>query len=189
MKKEEIVTVDGAGTDLGNVTAVFADRESAEAAYNVLLEMGYPANAVTLAMSQNAFEKHFGDNVTIEDSTTIIAKDATIGSAIGGTVGAIAGLIAALGVSVVVPGVGLVVAGPVAGAVAGAGAGSIAGGLLGALANAGIPEAHASIVEKGVKKGHIAISFRPQSQTDILAIEQHWKANTGLESFVVLEEG
>ena len=108
------------------VTGLFRDRDSAERAYQAVIDRGYGRGDVDLVMSDETRALHFGstpDGRTTELGTKA-AEGAGIGGAIGGTVGAIAAAVAAVGTSIALPGLGLVIAGPVAAALAGAGAGA-----------------------------------------------------------------
>jgi hypothetical protein len=164
------------------VTGMFADRTSAESAYNSLRERGYSEDDINLIMSDEARKKHFSDMGDTEIGSKAL-EGAGTGSAIGGTVGAVAGVIAALGTSLVIPGLGLVIAGPIAAGLAGAGAGGLTGGLIGALVGSGIPEARAKLYESGVKKGNIVMGVRPRNEEDARSIEKNWRENKGEEVY------
>ncbi len=155
-------------------TVFFTDIESAEQAYNDLLEKGYTQEEVNLAMSDTTHKKHFLDKLEVKDSVSTVAEDAKTGGAIGAVAGATLAVLT-IGSSIVVPGLGLVLAGPFAAALAGAGAGGVSGSIIGALIGAGVPEAHAEIIETSVKKGKIVISFRPHNVSDIAFFERRWK--------------
>ena len=164
------------------LTGMFADRESAENAYNSLHERGYSKDDINLIMSDETRKKHFSDVEETEIGTKA-AEGAGKGSAIGGTVGAIVGVVAALGTSLVIPGLGLLVAGPLAAGFAGAGAGGIAGGVIGALVGSGIPEERAKIYESGVKDGRIVMGVNPRNDDDANHIENSWRENKGEEIY------
>ena len=159
------------------VTGMFPDRESADKAYNKLLEKGYTKDDINLIMSDDTRKRHFGehDRDTDKGMGSKVMEDAGKGSAIGGTVGAVVGVIAALGTSLVIPGLGLLVAGPIAAGLAGAGAGGITGGIIGALVGWGIPEDRAKMYEKGIKSGHIVIGVHPRTEDDVRFIEQTFR--------------
>ena len=165
------------------LTGMFADRESAENAYNSLHERGYSKDDINLIMSDETRKKHFSQDVTETEIGTKAAEGAGKGSAIGGTVGAIVGVIAALGTSLVIPGLGLLVAGPLAAGLAGAGAGGIAGGVIGALVGSGIPEERAKVYESGVKDGRIVMGVHPRNDEDANDIEKSWRENRGEEIY------
>ena len=165
------------------LTGMFADRESAEKAYNTLHERGYQKDDINLVMSDETRKKHFSDSVGETEIGTKAAEGAGKGSAIGITIGAIAGAIAAIGTTLAIPGLGLVIAGPIAAAVAGAGAGGVTGGLIGALVGAGIPEERARIYEKGVKDGHIVVGVHPRNDEDTTYLENNWKENRAVDIY------
>src|ERR1700761_3642184 len=131
------------------VTGMFRDKDSADRAYTSLQERGYANNDVHLIMSDDTRAKHFATEVKKTEIGTKAMEGAGTGSAIGGTIGAVAAAVAAIGTNLILPGLGLVVASPLAAAVAGAGAGGVAGGIVGALVGSGIPEARATLYEKG----------------------------------------
>ena len=162
------------------LTGMFADRESAERAYNALHERGYTNDDISMVMSDKTRKTHFADDGETEIGTKA-AEGAGKGSAIGGTVGAIAGIVAAIGTSVVIPGLGIAIAGPIAAGLAGAGAGGITGGIIGALVGSGIPEARAKLYESGIKKGNIVLGVHPRNDEDKSYIENNWRNNRGQE--------
>jgi hypothetical protein len=162
------------------LTGLFPDRDSAERAYQGVVERGYKQDDINLVMSDETREKHFG---SAEGRTTELgtkaAEGAGVGAGIGGTVGAIAAALAAVGTSIAVPGLGLVVAGPIAAALAGAGAGGAAGGLLGALIGWNIPEERVKEYESGIQQGGILMGLRPRSDDDAAHLEEHWRSANG----------
>ena len=162
------------------LTGMFADRESAERAYNALHERGYTNDDISMIMSDKTRKTHFADDGETEIGTKA-AEGAGKGSAIGGAVGAIAGIVAAIGTSIAIPGLGIVIAGPIAAGLAGAGAGGITGGIIGALVGNGIPEARAKLYESGIKKGNIVLGVHPRNDEDKNYIENNWRNNRGQE--------
>jgi hypothetical protein len=159
------------------LTGMFADRDSAERAYNTLGQRGYTKEEINLLMSDETRKKHFAHEDKKTELGNKAMEGAGKGSAIGGAVGAIAGVIAALGTNLVIPGLGLVIAGPIAAALAGAGAGGITGGLVGALVGAGIPEERAKVYESGVKNGKIVMGVNPKNEDDAAFFQNDWKQN------------
>jgi hypothetical protein len=171
--------VSSTGTTTTNrsvLTGMFADRDSAERAYNSLQARGYTNDDVDLVMTDEARKRHFGDTDT--ELGTKAMEGAGTGSAIGGTVGAIIGAVAAIGTSLLIPGLGIVVAGPIAAALAGAGAGGLTGGIIGALVGHGIPEERAVIYEEGLKNGHIVMGVRPRNEEDAAYLENEWRTTS-----------
>ena len=157
------------------LTGMFADRNSAETAYNSLTSRGYTNNDVDLMMSDDTRKRHFTNETTSTELGTKAMEGVGTGSAIGGTVGAIAGAIAAIGSTLLIPGLGIVVAGPIAAALAGAGAGGLTGGLIGGLVGHGIPEDRAKRYEQGLKDGRIVMNVRPRNEEDASYLQNEWK--------------
>lgn len=166
------------------MTGLFPDRDSAERAYQGVVDRGYSKDDVNLVMSDETRKRHFsGDAGTTTELGSKAAEGAGIGAGIGGTVGAIAAAIAAVGTSIALPGLGLVIAGPVAAALAGAGAGGAAGGLIGALIGWGIPEERVKQYETGIAQGGILMGVRPRSQEDADYLAKHWQDNRGADIY------
>ena len=168
-------------TNRSLVTGMFADRDSAERAYQSLHSKGYTKDDVHLIMSDNTRKKHFGTEVVKTELGSKAVEGMGTGSAIGGSLGAIAGAVAAIGTSLLIPGLGIVVAGPLAAALAGAGAGGVAGGVIGALVGAGIPKDRAVVYEKGVKDGHIVMGVHARNDDDATYFENDWRNNNATE--------
>jgi hypothetical protein len=163
------------------VTGMFRDKDSAERAYSSLRARGYSDNDTHVIMSDDTRKRHFANEVKKTEVGTKAMQGAGAGSAIGGAVGAIAGAVAAIGTTLLIPGLGVVVAGPLAAAVAGAGAGGVTGGLIGTLVGAGIPEARATLYEKGLKEGNIVIGVNAKNAEDADYFEKDWRANNVVE--------
>jgi hypothetical protein len=164
------------------VTGLFHDKESAEYAYQSLIERGYRKADVSLVMSDNTHKLHFSDDSSaVTELGNKAAQGVGIGGAIGGTLGAAVAAIAAMGTTLVLPGLGLIIAGPIAAALAGAGAGSVTGGLVGGLVGAGIPEERVIYYEEGLKKGGILMGVHPRSEEDAKYFEQQWQDNFGTQ--------
>lgn len=157
------------------VTGLFADRASAERAYQSAASRGYGKDDVNLVMSDATRKQHFAaDGTSQTELGTKAAEGAGVGGAIGGTIGAVLGAIAAVGTSIAIPGLGLVIAGPLAAGLAGAGAGALSGGLIGALVGWGIPEEHVKRYEAGLKSGGIVMGVRPRSAEDGAYLQHEW---------------
>jgi hypothetical protein len=157
------------------MTGTFRDRDSAERAYQSLLDHGYTRDEISVLMSDDARKTHFpaGTKTVIEKGSKA-AEGGLTGVAIGGTAGAIFGVLAAAG-TLVLPGFGLVIAGPVAAGLAGFGAGGAAGGLLGALIGAGIPEERARHYETDLRTGGIVLAVTPRSEADVERLDREWR--------------
>ena len=116
------------------MTGTFADRDSAERAYNLMLSRGYSEKEINLMMSDETRERYFSDEkATDSELGNKALESAGVGGVIGVTAGAILASVAAIGTSIAIPGLGLFIAGPIAVALAGAGAGGLTGGIIGAL--------------------------------------------------------
>ncbi len=166
--------------DTRYLTGLFPDRDSAERAYQGVVERGYQQDDINLVMSDETRKRHFGNTAgQTTELGTKAAEGAGIGAGIGGTVGAIAAAIAAVGTSIALPGLGLVIAGPVAAALAGAGAGGAAGSLVGALIGWNIPEERVKEYESGIQQGGILMGLRPRNDEDATHLEQHWRDAQG----------
>jgi len=165
---------------LPHVTALFPDRESAERAYQQVMDRGYRRDDVSVLMSDETRLRHFpatGGQTT--ELGTKAAEGTGVGASIGGALGAIAAAIAAAGTSLAIPGLGLVIAGPLAAALAGAGLGGTAGGLVGALIGWSIPEERVKAYESGLREGGILLSLKPRSEEDARQVEAQWQALQG----------
>ena len=158
------------------VSGLFNDRASAERAYAALEARGYTRDDVNLMMSDEAKNRHFGDETIDTELGSKAMEGAGTGSVIGGTIGAIIGGIAAIGTNLILPGLGLVVWGPIAAALAGAGAGGLTGGLIGALVGSGIPEERAAEYESGIKNGDIFMGVNPRNQEDADYLHKDWSS-------------
>lgn len=172
------------------ITGLFPDRDSAERAYQGVIDRGYTKDDVNLVMSDATRERHFGKNSASTTTTTggaetelgnKAAEGAGIGAGIGGALGAIAAAVAAVGTSIALPGLGLVIAGPVAAALAGAGAGGAAGTLVGALIGMGIPEERVKRYESGIEEGGILMGVRPRSDDDADDLARQWQDARGAD--------
>jgi hypothetical protein len=156
------------------MTGMFRDRESAERAYGAVTGRGYGASDVSLLMSEDTRQRHFGaDRAADTPLGTKAAEGAGVGAAVGGGVGALIAGLAAAG-TIALPGVGLIALGPLAAALAGAAGGGVAGGLLGALIGSGIPEEQARQYERGINEGGIVMGFDPRTDEDAEYLEREW---------------
>ncbi|KQW52028.1 MULTISPECIES: hypothetical protein [unclassified Roseateles] len=169
-----------ANTNTSHLTGLFPDRDSAERAYQGVVDRGYTSKDIDVVMSDETRKRHFGNEAGRETELgNKAAEGAGIGAGIGGTIGAIAAAVAAVGTSVALPGLGLVIAGPVAAALAGAGAGGAAGGLVGALIGWNIPEERIKEYESGLREGGILMGVRPRDDADAAHLEEHWRTQAG----------
>ncbi len=148
----------------------FADRQSAEHAYQMLLDRGYEAKEITLAMSEETRQRHFAT----ESEETEFAHKAQAGTmantAKGAMSGALIGSLLALGSNIVAPGVGLFLGGPLF-----IGLGALTGGLNNALTAAGIPEQQAAMYERDVQEGRMILGVTPHNHEDAEYLTRQWK--------------
>lgn len=171
-------------TDKRYLTGIFPDRESAEIAYQGVLDRGYDKDEVNLVMSDETRERHFGsEQGRPTELGNKASEGAGIGAGIGGVLGAVGAAIAAVGTSVAIPGLGLVIAGPIAAALAGAGAGGAAGGLVGALVGWGIPEERIKQYEGRIREGGILMGVNPRNDDDAVHLEDHWRSARGADIY------
>jgi hypothetical protein len=167
------------------VTGLFKDRDSAERAYQSIVERGYDTSDISLVMSDETRNRYFSGAGPIDTDLGNKAaaeapekKAATkLGGPLGGTLGTIGAALAALSTVVVLPGLGIVVAGPVAAALTAAGGVGLAGGLIGALTHWGMPKERIEHHEASIRKGGILMGVTPRSEEDALHFERQWKAS------------
>lgn len=157
--------------------ALFADKDSAEAAYKAALNRGYRPEDIYILMSDSTRKSLFGTTYTETEMGDKSMEGLALGGALGGTLLGTLGAVVALATTITIPPLGLVIAGPLAAGLIGAGAGSIAGGIIGALIGAGVPEEHAKIYEKGIKKGDILVGVKSDLEDDELL--EDWKKYHG----------
>jgi len=168
------------------VTGLFADKDSAEFAFQSVVDLGYDKRDVNVVMSDEVRQRYFlAHNPTTDDpGTTDLEEKAaaadinnpannTWGGPVGGTVGTLAPIVAAVSV-LLIPGFGMV-AGPVAIALAASAATGVAIGLMGVLMNWGIPDSRVEQYEAGLRAGGILLGVKAHSDADALQIRQRWQ--------------
>ena len=170
-----------ANDDVGMVTGLFFDRDSAERAYRSILGRGYDEDEINLAMADETRRVLFPDDGLVTDLAEKAAKEGVdLGNPKGGTLATLTtavGAIGAAGALLLLPGVGVVFAGPAAAAIAGAAAAGLAGGLIGALQHWGIPASRMDEYHAGIEHGGILMGVKPHSREDAQYFEQQWKLN------------
>lgn len=158
------------------ITAMFRDRFDATEAHEWLRNRGYPADHISVLMSdQTRTYFHEAEKEDKIERGSMAAAGAATGGAIGTAVGAGLAALAAIGTSLVLPGLGLVVAGPLAAAFAGGGAGAVAGGLIGGLVGYGIPESNAKAYEEALRNGGVALGVIPRDSNDASIIKAEFE--------------
>lgn len=153
------------------MTCLFRDPEKAELAYHQIRARGYSDDDITILMSEETRDEHWGDREAVETTTeSKVAEGTAVGGVTGGAIGAIVAGVAA----VAFPGLGLVAVGPIAAALAGAGAGALSGGLIGALVGMGLSEETAKLYQDGISEGGTVIGLQPKTPEDAALFEQEW---------------
>jgi len=171
--KDATIGPEGAVPDLRvrSVVAVFHDSDAAQAAYQGLIDAGFPADDVSLAHRPQGIRPEVGVEQTHTGKTTVAGLSA------GVVIGGIAGLVA-----LAIPGIGpLLAVGPIAVVLAGAGVGSALGGLVGSMAGLGIPTDEARRYEEAVRKGGTFLAVRapnaPRTKQARQLLAQHGAEN------------
>ena len=172
------------------VTGLFKDKDSAELAFQSVVDLGYDKSDINVVMSDEVRQRYFlAHNPTSDDPGTTDLEEKTAaadinnpanntwGGPVGGTMGTLAPVVAAVGV-LLIPGFGLV-AGPVAIALAAAAATGVAIGLMGVLMNWGIPDSRVEKYEAGLRAGGILLGVKAHSDADARQIRQRWKESGG----------
>lgn len=168
------------------VTCLFKDKDSAELAFQSVVDLGYDKSDVNVVMSDEVRQRYFlAHNPTIDSpGTTDLEEKAAAadtnntannmwGGPVGGTVGTLAPVVAAAGVFLI-PGFGIV-AGPLAIALIASAATGAVIGLMGILKNWGIPDSRVEQYEVGLRAGGILLGVEAHSDADALQIQQRWQ--------------
>jgi hypothetical protein len=155
------------------MTALFRDADSAELAYRALTTRGYGSDEISLLMSEETHKWHFRDkDVARTDFETKAAQGAGAGAVTGGGLGALLTTLAASGIAV--PGMPMIAMGTLAAALTGAGTGGALGALIGGLIGYGIPEDHARLYDRGIRRGGIVMGVNPRTREDARYFEREW---------------
>ena len=171
------------------VTGLFKDKDSAELAFQSVVDLGYDKSDINVVMSDEVRQRYFlahnpttdGPGTTgLEEKAAADANNSAsnkLGGPVGGTVGTLAPVVAAVGV-LLIPGLGIV-AGPVAVAVAASAAAGVAVGLMGILMNWGIPDSRVEQYEVGIRAGGILLGVKAHSGAGASQIQQRWQEGGG----------
>lgn len=171
------------------VTGLFKDKDSAERAFQSVIDLSYDKSDINVVMSDEVRQRYFlaHNPTTAHPGTTDLEEKAAadtsnsasnmLGGPVGGTVGTLTPVVAAVGV-LLIPGFGIV-AGPVAIALAAAAATGVAVGLMGILTNWGIPDSRVEQYEVGIRAGGILLGVKAHSDADALQIQQRWQESGG----------
>ncbi|MBV8433005.1 MAG: general stress protein [Candidatus Eremiobacteraeota bacterium] len=139
-------------------TGVFYTRHDAEEAVQMLHELGYRDDEISVMMTDQTRARQFA-----VETGSKVEEGTAAGSIVGGTLGGIvAALTTTIAGTIVTGGAALpLVFGPIAAILAGVGAGGVVGGIVGALVGMGIPETRAKELEAGMQEGGIVIAVDP----------------------------
>lgn len=170
------------------VTGLFKDKNSAERAFQSVIDLNYDKSDVNVVMSDEAHQRYVAAHnpSTARPGTTDLEEQvadggdsasSTLGGPTGGTISTLAPVIAAVGV-LLIPGFGLV-AGPVAIGLAAAATTGVAMGVMGILTNWGIPESRVEQYEAGIRAGGILLGVKAHSDADALQIQKRWQESGG----------
>src|SRR5215470_11608209 len=164
------------------LTGLFRDRESAERAYDSLVDRGYDRDDVSLLMSDETRKRHFEDpDARRSDLGTRAAEGMGAGAIAGGGLGAVLAGLAASGIAV--PGLPIIAMGALAAALTGGLSGGAIGALIGGLIGYGIPEERARHYEQGIREGGIVMGVNPRSRQDAEYFEREWTNCGGEQIF------
>ena len=168
------------------VTGLFKDKDSAELAFQSVVDLGYDKNDVNVVMSDEVRQRDFlaHDRTADHPEMTALEKKAvagdsndtannTWGGPAGGTVGTIAPVIAAVGV-LLIPGFGIA-AGPLAISLLASAATGVAISLIEILKNWGIPDSRVEQYDAGLRAGGILLGVKANTDADALQIQQRWQ--------------
>lgn len=139
-----------------HVTALFADRHTAHAAVEQLVQAGFPRDAISVVMTEDTHEREFGD-LTSERSGVRTTRQNGVLSTI------VAGLVSLTRAG----GLMLRAAGPLVAAMLLAGDGA----LVASLVRAGLEEHEAHFVHEGLRAGSIAVCVQADAERLRLALE------------------
>ena len=167
-----------------SVVGIVKSRLEAERIVSAVKAAGYSENDISVLLPDQEGTKDFA-----HDNSTKAPEGATAGASTGAVVGGAFGLAAGLG-ALAIPGVGpLIAAGPIMAALSGAAVGGAVGGLTGALIGLGIPEYEAKMYEGKIKEGNILLAVHGNSNDQLKALEDLFKANSASDIHRVGETG
>lgn len=167
------------------VTGLFKDKDSAELAFQSVVDLGYDKSEINVLMSDEVRQRYFlahhpttnhpgsTDLQEAAAADTNKSDDKAWGGPMGGTVGTLAPIVAAVGV-LLIPGVG-VLAGPLAIALAASAAAGVAMGLMPMLTDWGIPDSRIKEYDAGLRAGGILLGVKAHSEADAVQIRQRWQ--------------
>ncbi len=162
------------------VTGLFKDKDSAELAFQSVVDLGYDKGDINVVMSDEVRQRFVLGHSGLEEAAAADTNDSANkiwGGPVGGTVGTIAPVVAAVGV-LLIPGFGIA-AGPVAIALAASAVTGVAIGLMAILINWGIPDSRVKQYEAGLRAGGILLGVKARSDAEALQIRQRWQERGG----------
>ena len=167
------------------VTGLFRDRERAERAWRVALDLGYESADMNLMLAEETRKQMFGEyaaaglSAKAAEAAEEPAKGAKeLGGPTGGAVGTLAPVLAAVGTLLLIPG-GIVAAGPAAIALTAAGAVGVAGGVIAALTDWGIPKGRLELYENGIRDGGVLMGVKAKSPDKAEQLANLWRESGG----------
>lgn len=163
-----------------SVVAVFAEIDSAERAYTLLKDMGYPEDQINVLMSDETRTMFFNaPHMEVEVVGASATEKPVVATAVGTGTGVLLGAALGAAATLAFPGLGLVIAGPLSAALIGAGFGGMTGGLMGSLIGLGMSETDAKTYEEKIKEGKIIIGVNPRSEEEEQKIVELWRQTGG----------
>ncbi len=154
---------------------LFDAPKPAEQAYDLLLEMGYRHDEISVVMSNETRGQFQAGNPVAASSEGTEVPNASAkvlgGAGAMSAAGAVSGIIAGISAAIVVPGLGLLVAGPLA--ALGASLGAAVGALYG-IPFAAMAENEVANYESKIRDGQVLLSIEPRSQEDREKIQHGW---------------
>ena len=151
------------------LTAIFNDRDHAEAAVSDLQAAGISVDEISVVVERHHHRtliERLGhsdtplvtnSNVSGQEDRELTETGMKAGAGLGSVVGLLAGIPLVLATG---GGAGLLVAGAIAGILGGGVAGAAAGSLAGALIRMGVPHSRAEDIQNRVRSGAIMVSLR-----------------------------
>jgi hypothetical protein len=139
-----------------HATALFADRHTAHAAVEQLVQAGFPRDAMSIVMTEDTHEREFGEAPSERSGVRGTRSNGVLGTIVAGLVS-----LTRTG------GVILRAAGPLVPAILLAGDGALATSLV----SAGFEEHEAHFVDEGLRAGSIAVGVQAEPDRIRLAVQ------------------
>ncbi|WAC13469.1 hypothetical protein [Dyadobacter pollutisoli] len=161
------------------ITALFAESNQADSAYQSLLESGISKDNISLVMSDYAHQGSLS-----EADKTQAADSGGRGALLGGAAGGITAAVAAVATNIALPGLGIVFVGPLLAGLAGAAGGAIAGGAIGAMVGNGFPKEQAELYDAKIREGSFLVSVNPDNLLQNDSIINIFRKNNGYNIYI-----